>query len=159
MEANVPNSPSLADHLVWTLRGGYAHDSFEGITSAIEPADRGRTLPGVTHSPWQIVEHLRICQRDLIEYTRRPGHVSPEFPDGLWPREMQPASEQAWDDCVAAYLADREELAAIITRGELTQPLPHIEPATPLRQVLIAIDHQSYHLGQLAVLAAALADA
>lgn len=152
-----PESRSLAGHLIWTLRGGYAHDSFESLTAAIPPSDRGRRLPGMAHSAYQVVEHLRICQRDLLDYTRCPDHQSPEFPGGLWPTDPEPASCEAWDEACRGYLADRDELILFLTSltvDDLTDELPHIPPATVLRQALIAIDHASYHLGQLAVIAA-----
>lgn len=155
-ELNVPPSTSLVDHLLWQVRGGHAHDSLEAIAAQISESEVGRIPPGLSHSAWQIVEHLRICQRDLIDFTRTPGHVSPEFPDGLWPDDPQPPPG-AWRDSLAQLESDRGELLRLIAGGDVLTSQNGIRSATPLRQVLIAVTHLSYHTGQLALYPSLLA--
>ena len=76
---------SLREHVLYLLRGGGAHLHFDKAMADIPPALRGRTVPPVPHSPWRLLEHMRIAQWDILEFSRNPKHVSPTFPDGYWP--------------------------------------------------------------------------
>ena len=154
----------LPAHLAWSLRGGYAHAGSEQAFGAVACGVQGRLLDRFPHSLWQLLEHLRVCQRDLIDYSTTPGHESPAFPDGLWPDDPAPPGEAAYDDALAAFLADREELCGLIeTAGldGLLAPFPHAtgddgEPHTLLRTATIALDHQAYHVGQAVAVRKAL---
>ena len=149
-DLNAPDSASLVDHLLWQIRGGYAHDSLAAIADRIDESQVGWVPPGLSHSAWQIVEHLRICQRDLIDFTRTPAHVSPKFPDGLWPDQPQP-SPGRWADSLARFESDRAEFIGLISAGDVLASQNGIAAATPLRQTLIAVTHLSYHVGQLSL--------
>ncbi|NNJ24013.1 DinB family protein [Alienimonas chondri] len=151
----------LAEHLCWSLRGGYAHCGVETAFREVDGGVQGRLLDRFEHSLWQLLEHLRLCQRDLIDYSVRPDHVSPEHPVGYWPATPEPPSLVAYDEALAAYLADREELCGSIAGGDLLTPFPHAagpdgEPRTLLRTATIALDHQAYHIGQAVTLRKAL---
>lgn len=149
-----PPSTSRVDHLVWQIEGGYAHESFESLLDAVPHDRRGDVPAGLAHSAWQILDHVRRCQRDLIDYVVDESYQLPQFPDDLWPHEPQPPSENAWDTAIAHYLQDRETLIEQVRsfpHGGLDAVLPHVEPTTWHRQVLIVCDHVAYHAGQLSL--------
>ena len=145
----------LAAHLCWSLRGGYAHCGMKAFTG-VDWDTQARRAGDFPHSLWQLLEHLRICQRDLIDYSTVPGHVSPAFPDGLWPNEPAPPTGDAYDVALERYDEDREELCRLIAAGDLLAPLPNRatdgETHTLLRTATIALDHQAYHAGQAVAL-------
>ena len=85
----------LREHVLYLLREGGAHLDFDAAIEDLPIELRGATVPGVPHSPWQLLEHMRICQWDILEYSRNPQHVSPDFPDGLWPQNAAPPSDEA----------------------------------------------------------------
>jgi DinB superfamily len=144
---------SLREHLLYLLRGGGAHLHFEKAVADIPPALRGRTVPPVPHSPWRLLEHLRICQWDILEFSRNPGHVSPPFPDGYWPRGDAPPDDRAWDRAVDAFRTDLAAMCDLVAdpATDLFAPIPHGDGQTVLREALLVADHNSYHLGQLVV--------
>ena len=150
----------LREQLVWLIRGGHAHLPLDEAVGRVRPAERGRTAVGFAHSPWQLVEHLRICQWDLLEFCRDGDHVSPDFPDGLWPSEPAPPTGTAWDECVHRLRADRDAFCARVAdpATDLLAPLPWAQRPEQcvLREALILADHNAYHVGQLIVLLAAL---
>jgi hypothetical protein len=119
--------------------------------SRLRLEDNGRGSP---HSPWEVLEHLRIQQRDVLESSRNLSHISPEFPGGYWPTSPSPPSGKAWDESAAAFRADLTaltELAANSSR-DLLAPLPNGDGQTILRKLFMAADHNAYHLGQLLLL-------
>jgi len=128
-----------------------ARVSFETAVADLPPALRGRRPDGYPHSPWELLEHVRLAQADLVAFMEDPGYVAPPWPDGYWPPTPAPASSDAWDASVAAVLADRERLQAIAQRPtvELAARIPWGEGQTYLRTLLVALDHASYHVGQL----------
>jgi len=142
---------SLREHVVNLLEGGHAHASFDDAIKDL-PADlRGKRPKGADHSPWEILEHMRIALWDILEFTRNPKHVSPEFPSGYWPKSQAPPDGKAWDKSVSAFRADSKALADLIA-GESTDllaRLPHGDGQTALREALVAADHNAYHLGEL----------
>jgi uncharacterized damage-inducible protein DinB len=146
---------SLADHVSYLLRGRGAHAGPSAVLEAWPAALRGERPPGAGHSAWELLEHLRIAQRDILEYSRRADHVSPEWPRGYWPEAPAPADERAWEDSRTAFLADLEAMQALVVQkaDTLLEPLPHIQDGpTLLREALLLADHNSYHLGQLVAL-------
>ena len=144
----------LREHLRYLLQEGGAHVAFEPAVADLPAALRGAKPTGVPHSPWQILEHLRIAQRDILEFIRNPRHVSPEFPDGYWPKGDAPPDDAAWDRSVANFQADQRDLLALVadTAANLFAPIPHGEGQTILREALLAADHNAYHLGQLVII-------
>ncbi|MFH5805201.1 DinB family protein [Alienimonas sp. DA493] len=151
----------LAAHLAWSLRGGRAHCGVERAFGEVDPDAQGRLIDWFDHSLWQLLEHLRIAQRDLIDYSETPGHVSPPHPDGYWPQRPEPPDEGAYDAALARFLADREELCGLLGERDLLTSFPHAggpdgEPHTWLRTATIALDHQAYHIGQAVAVRKAL---
>jgi hypothetical protein len=145
---------ALREHLLYLLRGGGAHLDFDAAIAGLPAPLRGAKAAGVPHSPWRLLEHMRIAQRDILEFSRNPRHVSPPFPDGYWPADDAPPDAAAWDRSVAAFRADLEAMQDLVAdpATDLFAPIPHGEGQTILREALLAADHNAYHLGQLVML-------
>jgi hypothetical protein len=142
---------SLREHVINLLKGGSAHVSFDDAVKDL-PADlRGKRPKGADHSPWEILEHLRIALWDILEFSRDPKHASPEFPSGYWPKTQAPPDAKAWDKSVHAFRADAKALADLVAdeSTDLLARLPHGDGQTVLREALVAADHNAYHLGEL----------
>lgn len=140
---------ALRQQLTRLLRGGQAHARFEEVARGIPPADRGRRPRGLPHSAWELLEHLRIAQWDILEFSRNPAHVSPSFPDGYWPATVAPPSAAAWTRSLRQFKDDLEAMVALVSEGDLWTPFPHGDGQTLLREALLLADHNAYHLGQL----------
>jgi hypothetical protein len=142
---------SLREHLLDLLRGGHAHVDFDRAIAGLPAALRGARAPGLPHTPWRLVEHLRIAQWDILRFATDPHHVSPEFPGGYWPEGDAPPDPAAWDRSVAAFRADLAALMGLVADPgtDLFAPLPHGQGQTVLREALPAADHNAYHIGQL----------
>ncbi|RMH20567.1 MAG: DinB family protein [Acidobacteria bacterium] len=145
---------NLRQHLVGLLRSRGAHPDFAAAVGGLEPALHGRLAPGCPHTPWQLVEHLRIAQWDILEFCRSPEHASPPWPDGYWPASASPPDQRAWERSVEAFRADLEALCDLVRdpATDLLAPLPWGGGQTVLHQALLAADHNAYHLGQLVLL-------
>ncbi|MBS1850831.1 MAG: DinB family protein [Acidobacteria bacterium] len=142
---------SLREHLVKLLQGGEAHATFEDAVKDFPVHLRGKKPKGAKHSPWEILEHLRIAQWDILEFARNARHVSPDFPSGYWPEKATPPDERAWNTSVAAFRADLTAMVELV-RDEATDlhaRIPHGSGQTILRQAMLTADHNSYHLGEL----------
>jgi hypothetical protein len=151
---------TLADHVTYLLRGKGAHASPATVLKNIPSALRGERPPDAEHSAWQLLEHLRIAQSDILEYSRQPGHVSPEWPAGYWPPSAAPPDDRAWEASRTGFLAELEAMQALVVEcaDSLLEPLPHLDDGpTLLREALILADHNAYHLGQLVALRRRLA--
>ena len=144
---------TLREHLLYLLRGGGAHLDFEKAIAGLPAELRGRKPPGLPHTPWRLLEHLRIAQWDILEFSRNPRHISPPFPEGYWPQGDAPPDPDAWDSSVAAFRSDLRAMQDLVAdpATELFTPLPHGEGQTVLREALLVADHNAYHLGQLVV--------
>ena len=144
---------SLREHLIYLLKGGGAHLDFEKAIAGLPANLRGEKVPGVPHTVWRLVEHLRIAQWDILEFTRNPRHVSPPWPQGYWPTSDAPPDDAAWERSVAAFRADLQAMQDLVAdpATDLFAPLPHGEGQTALREALLVADHNAYHLGQLVV--------
>jgi uncharacterized damage-inducible protein DinB len=148
------NDNSLRKHLLSLLNAGNAHLDFD---SAIKdfPADlRGKRPKGSPHSPWEILEHMRLAQWDILEFTRNPEHVSPDFPSGYWPTTPEPPNNKAWNKSADAFRADLKAMSELVANKstDLFTPIPHGDGQTVLREALLVADHNAYHLGQLVLL-------
>jgi len=126
---------------------------FEATVKDMPASLQGKRPKGGAHSPWEILEHLRIAQWDILEFSRDPKHVSPEFPGGYWPNTQTPPDENAWNKSVKAFRADLKAMADLVANEatDLFAPLPHGDGKTILREALLLADHNAYHLGQLVV--------
>jgi uncharacterized damage-inducible protein DinB len=149
---------ALREHLLYLLRGGGAHLDFETAVADLPAELRGARGAGAPHTPWRLVEHMRIAQWDILEFSRNPKHVSPAFPDGYWPEGDAPPNAAAWDQSLAAFRADLQAMQDLVSdpSTDLFARIPHGEGQTILREALLVADHNAYHLGQLVMLRRAL---
>ncbi len=115
---------------------------------------QGKKPEGAPHTPWQLLEHMRIAQGDILEFSRDPKHVSPKFPEGYWPNSEAPPDEGAWQESVTSFAADLQAIADLVAdpSTDLYARIPHGTGQTILRNALLVADHNSYHLGQLVLL-------
>ena len=145
------NDHALRDHLVRFLDWGNAHTNFDDAVKDFPSELRGKRPAGSPHSPWELLEHLRLALWDILEFARNPKHVSPKFPEGYWPATPAPPSDAAWDDSVKSYRDALRQFAELAADDsvDLFAPIPHGEGQTVLREILLAADHNAYHLGQL----------
>jgi hypothetical protein len=141
----------LRQHVVKLLKGGDAHADFDAAVKNLPAALRGKTPPGAEHSPWQLLEHLRIAQRDILEFSRNPKHKSPDWPSGYWPSDPAPPDKNAWGESVRAFRSDLKAMCDLVAdkKTDLFAPIPHGDGQTILREALLVADHNAYHLGQL----------
>jgi hypothetical protein len=144
---------ALREHLLYLLEGGGAHLHFDQAIAGIPAELRGKTVPHVPHSPWRLLEHMRIAQWDILEFSRNPKHVSPPFPDGYWPEGDAPPDEKAWERSIERFQAGLSAMKALVAdpATDLFARIPHGEGQTILREALLVADHNAYHLGQLVV--------
>ncbi len=143
---------ALRDHLVKLLEGGHAHATFEAAIKGLAPPLRARAPKGLPYSPWQLLEHLRITQWDILEFSRDRAHQSPSWPEGYWPQETRP-SEPAWRKSVSQFRRDLKAMQALVAdpAADLFVPIPWGDGQTILREALLVADHNAYHLGELIV--------
>jgi hypothetical protein len=142
---------ALRAQLARTLSWGDAHATFDAAVDGLDPALRGVRPAGLPHSPWELLEHLRFTQRDILDFCRDPGYVEPAWPADYWPGDPAPPDEAAWDRSVGAF---RDDLAALRRLAEdasveLVAEIPHGAGQTWLRELLLVADHNTYHVGQL----------
>lgn len=145
---------ALREHVLYLLRGGGAHLNFEQAIRDLPQGLRGAKVEGVPHTAWRLLEHMRICQWDILEFSRNPEHVSPQFPDGYWPPSDAPPDAASWDNSVQAFRDDSEAMIDLVADPgtDLFAPIPHGDGQTILREALLIADHNAYHLGQLVFL-------
>ena len=145
---------SMRAQLAKALDWGEAHADFDKAIKGF-PADlRGRRVEGLPHSAWEILEHLRIAQHDILDFSRNPDYEGRSWPDEYWPPTPEPPTAGAWDESVAAFRRDREAMKALATdtKIDLTDRIPHGKGQTYLREVLLVLDHNAYHVAELVVL-------
>jgi len=142
---------ALRQHLLDLLKGGGAHVKFDEIVSRIPARLQGQKPTGMPHSPWMLLEHMRIAQWDILEFSRSSQHVSPDFPGGYWPRTEAPPSSAAWNKSVRNFRKDLKAMQALVAnpRTDLFARIPWGDGQTILREALLVADHNAYHLGQL----------
>ena len=141
----------LRRHLLELLGGGSAHLRFDQALARLPVKLRGKKPKGVPYTPWRLLEHLRIAQWDILEFSRNPKHVSPEWPAGYWPPTEGPPDTAAWKASIRAFHADRKAMKDLIAdpANDLFARIAHGDGQTLLREALLIADHNSYHLGQL----------
>lgn len=128
-----------------------AHVGFDRAVADVPVGARGRRPAGYPHSLWELVEHIRLGQADIVEFMENPSYTALDWPAGYWPDAPAPATDEAWDETLAAVKRDRESLRAIATRPslDLTATIPWGGERTYLRTILVAADHTAYHVGQI----------
>jgi DinB superfamily len=147
-------SPQLRQHLVDAIRGHQAHIDFDAAVGDFPLDLRGVKPAGVPHSAWQLLEHIRIAQHDILAFSRDARHKSPKWPEGYWPATDAPPNATAWDKSVAAIRRDGVAFNALVQdlSNDLFKPFTHGDGQTLLREALLIASHNSYHLGQLVYL-------
>ena len=145
---------ALRQHLVKLLKGGEAHAVFEDGIKDFPAALRGKTPQGAEHSAWQLLEHLRIAQWDILDFSTNPKYKEREWPGEYWPETQAPPDAKAWDKSVSAYHKDLKAMCALVEdeKTDLFAPIPHGSGQTILREAMLVADHNAYHLGQIVLL-------
>jgi len=141
----------LRDHLLSLLDGGNAHIPFDDFVKDF-PVDKcGERVDGLPYTTWQVLEHMRIAQWDILDFTRDANHVSPKWPEGYWPPQSEAGTADAWKNSVAKFQKDLKEMQDLIAdpATDLFAKIPHGSGQTVLREALLVADHNSYHLGVL----------
>jgi len=148
------NDKALRQHVLNLLKGGNAHVDFDSAFKDLPAALRGKRLKGTQHSLWEVLEHLRIAQWDILEFSRNPKHKSPDFPDGYWPRTPAPPDEAAWDKSIRSFRKDLKTMCDLVAdeSTDLFAKIPHGDGQTILREALLIADHNAYHLGEVVLL-------
>lgn len=147
------NDDLLRKQVVSLLTWGEAHADFDAAVANMPFELQGKTPKGAEHSPWQLLEHLRIALSDIVEFSRDPKHQSPEFPKGYWPSSAAPPDAKAWEASVKAYQKYLRKMCDLVADDstDLFAKIPHGDGQTILRQALLAADHNAYHIGQLVI--------
>jgi len=148
------NDQSLRDHLLSLLDGGHAHISFDNFVKDFPVAKCGQTVTGLPYTAWQVLEHMRIAQWDILEFSRDANHVSPEWPKGYWPNDSQTGSAALWQETVQRFQADLAAFKDLVCAPstDLFARISHGTGQTILREALVLADHNSNHLGALVVM-------
>ncbi|HMF55310.1 MAG TPA: DinB family protein [Pyrinomonadaceae bacterium] len=156
---NSENDRALREHLLYLLRGGGAHISFDKVVKDFPVETVNRKAGDIPYTPWQVLEHMRIAQRDILEFSRNAAHVSPNWPEGYWPEPAESGDEESWKRTVEAFRSDLTEMEQLLEDSEtdLFTPIPHGDGQTILREALLVADHNAYHLGVLVTLKRLLA--
>jgi hypothetical protein len=142
---------SLRKHLVDLLEGGSAHAKFEDVIKGLPAKLRGVKPEKFPHTAWMLLEHLRLAQWDILEFSRNPKHVSPPWPSGYWPKTEAPPSAAAWNKSVQQFQRDLKAMQTLVAnrKRDLFARIPWGDGQTILREALLLADHNAYHLGQL----------
>ncbi len=145
------NDKALREHVLYLLEGGGAHAKFEEVVAGIPPKLLGQKPAGLPHSLWMLLEHLRIAQWDILEFSRNAKHVSPQWPEGYWPKTDAPPSSAAWNTSVKKFRRDLKTMQGLVKdpKTDLFAPLQWGDGQTILREALLVADHNAYHLGQM----------
>jgi hypothetical protein len=141
----------LRRQVVDLLRSGGAHVSWDEALDGLRPANRAKAPRPGLHSVWQLVEHARIAQEDILRYALEPGWKSPKWPDGYWPATKEPTPRE-WKDSLARFRRDLEAVVGMVLDSaiDLTAVIPHGQGGhTYLREALLVADHNAYHLAQI----------
>ena len=142
---------ALRAHLTRLLDWRDAHLGFDAAVDGVSFELCGRMPDGLPYSPWRLLEHLRLTQRDILEFCRNPAYVEPDWPDDYWPPTDAPPTSSAWEGSVAAYRRDRDALKQLAADSaiDLFARIPHGSGQTYLRELLLVADHTAYHVGEL----------
>lgn len=142
---------ALREHVVEVLTGGHAHATFEQAVKDLPVELRGKVPKGGEYSAWQLLEHLRLAQWDILDFSRNAKYQALKWPDDYWPKEKAPADGKAWDKSVRAFERDLKAMCALVEdpKTDLFAKIPHGDGQTILREALLAADHNAYHVGQL----------
>jgi hypothetical protein len=141
----------LRDNLIELLKGGNAHAGFDDAVKDFPEKLRGIKPNALPHSAWMLLEHLRLAQWDILEFSRNPKHKSPSWPEGYWPKHDAPQSKEAWNESIELFRENLKAMQQLVANPEtdLYAPIPWGDGQTILREALLVADHNAYHVGQL----------
>jgi len=141
---------AFREELLGLLQGGNAHMSFDTAVSGFPMEEINRQVPNGTYRVWHLLEHMRIAQWDILGFVRDPGHVSPPFPDGYWPRPDESATPAKWNKTVKGFQSDLKAVVEIVKdpKTDFFGPIPHAPQYTVFREMLLVADHNAYHVGE-----------
>jgi DinB superfamily len=152
----VKTSPdqALRQHLVYLLSDGGAHAKFEDVIKNFPANLRGKKAENFPHTAWMLLEHMRIAQWDILEFSRNRKHVSPQWPEGHWPKTEAPPSAAAWTESIQSFRKDLKAMVDLVSnpKTDLYAQIPWGDGQTVLREAMLVADHNAYHLGQLVTL-------
>ncbi|MDA2927373.1 DinB family protein [Acidobacteria bacterium AH-259-G07] len=145
---------SLRNYLRNLLDGKSAHVSFDQAITDLSSEIRGQKTPALPYTIWQLFEHMRIAQWDILEFSRNSEHVSPEWPGGYWPESEAPSDDSAWQNSIEAFRSDLQAMKDLVSDPsiDLFAPIPHGDGQAILREALLVADHNVYHLGQIVLI-------
>jgi len=145
---------ALREHLVKLLKGGDAHADFEQAVKDFPMELRGKAPKGAEHSAWEVLEHLRIAQWDILDFSRNPDYKERAWPKEYWPETQAPPNANAWTKSVKAFQNDLQEMCDLVAdeKTDLFAKIPHGSGQTILREALVVADHNGYHLGEMVLL-------
>ena len=151
MSSTEDRDRSLRDQLVKLLQGGNAHLGLDQAIGELPKELRGAKAPGLPHTVWQLLEHLRIAQWDILEFSRNRDYTAPKWPDDYWPDTAAPPDAAAWDQSVEALHRDLKAMEDLVAdpQTDLYARIPWGDGQTILREALLVADHNAYHLGQI----------
>jgi hypothetical protein len=142
----------LIEEVVHLLQGGNAHADIKKALDGLPKNQRGAKPDKLPYSIWQLVEHIRIAQWDMLEFCKDGNHQSPTWPDDYWPKETEPGSDEAWDQSVKQINKDLDELINLVKTVDIFTRIPHGEGQNILREALQAADHTAYHVAEIIVI-------
>lgn len=147
----MPKDTALRDQLIYLLEGGNAHAKFDDVVKGFPIELAGKRPKGSAHSAWELLEHLRLAQNDILRFSQSGDHVSPKWPEGFWPSTAGPAGKPEWQKSIRAFRKDLAEFEEMVRdpKQNLHKKFPWGDGQTLLREALLIADHNAYHLGQL----------
>jgi hypothetical protein len=156
--SDVDRDRALREHVLYLLRGGGAHIKFDEAVNDFPLGLINEKAEGMPYTPWQLLEHMRVAQWDIVEFSRDASHVSPEWPEGYWPDKSKEATEDDWRQSVERFRSDLGEMELLVEDAstDLYARIPHGDGQTILREALLVADHNAYHLGAIVTLRRAL---
>jgi hypothetical protein len=153
-QPSASSDQALREQLLELLSGGEAHTDFDSALGDWPVQLAGAKVANFPHTAWMLLEHMRIAQWDILEFSRNPKHVSPKWPEGYWPASEAPANEKAWLAAIVEFKRDRRAMEQLVAsrNNDLYAKFPWGDGQTLPREALLLADHNSYHLGQLVML-------
>lgn len=150
----------LVEEILNLLSKEQAHISLENSLKGLKPENRAKRPKEGLHSVWDELEHIRIAQQDILKYMIDPEWKSPNWPDEYWPPQTDKVSDEEWNKSLNQFISDRDQMLELVkkTGEELTKVIPHTKSHTYLREALIAAQHNSYHIAQIAYIRKMLGD-
>ena len=144
-------STALREHVRALLTARQAHATFEDAVADLDPSARGVRPDDLPYSVWELVEHLRRAQRDILDYCRDPDYAAGDWPDDYWPDSVAPSGDTTWADSVGQVQKDRDAMVELVMdeNRDLYDTVPSHDEHTYLRQALLVADHNAYHIGQI----------